>query len=163
MARARKRRGKAPAKKPRRVMMALRVTPALHDEIMARVQETGRSITQEMELLLEHALVAERTMGSKAWRLGTMVTLNFARVAEDAYSMEAQDKPKEPLDYPGIYREGLVRVITLLAESEPDLDGLFAEVRQRIEQRRGRPRLPEQALRDIVEPALAGTSVEGET
>src|ERR1700730_11079430 len=50
-----KRRGK-PRVERRRIMMALRVTPALHDRILARVDVTGRSITQEMELLIEQSL-----------------------------------------------------------------------------------------------------------
>jgi|HubBroStandDraft_4_1064222.scaffolds.fasta_scaffold169073_2 hypothetical protein len=50
-----KRRGR-PRVKRRRIMMALRVTPELHDRILARVDVTGRSITQEMELLIEQSL-----------------------------------------------------------------------------------------------------------
>jgi hypothetical protein len=50
-----KRPGK-PRVERRRIMMALRVTPALHDRILARVDVTGRSITQEMELLIEQSL-----------------------------------------------------------------------------------------------------------
>jgi len=140
--------GKGTPAKPRRVMMALRVTPALHDEILRRAEETGRSITQEMELLLEHALVSEKSMGSKAWRIGLTVTRNLLNAIDDA----VEENPLlfwdsfavEPLDDPDFLREGLIRSITLLAKMAPDkdIDGLFADARERIEDRSGHSGAP---------------------
>lgn len=42
-----------------RVPMSFRVTPEFHAKIVLRAAETGRSITQEVELLLEAGLRAD--------------------------------------------------------------------------------------------------------
>jgi hypothetical protein len=48
-----------PPSEQRRVAMGLRVTPEMRDKLVTRAQAKGRSITQEMELLLEQALLTE--------------------------------------------------------------------------------------------------------
>lgn len=53
-----------PASERRRVPMGLRVTPELRDQLLARAEATGRSITQEMELLLEEGLLFEKLLGN---------------------------------------------------------------------------------------------------
>src|SRR5437868_89469 len=85
----------------RRVSMTMRVTPELHDRIVARSEATGRSLTQEAELLLEHAVIAETTMGSKAWRLGVAVTLNLMRAAEAA-TVAGEPNVDAALDDPAV-------------------------------------------------------------
>jgi hypothetical protein len=150
-----KRRGR-PLVERRRVPMTMRVTPALHDELTARAEETGRSLTQEAEFLLEHAVISEKTMGSKAWRIGVMVTLNFGRAVEDVPELDpwnTLDMPKEPLDNPVIYREGLIRSIEVLTDPVADIDGVFAAARERIEQKRSGPSAQESTLRAMAASA----------
>jgi hypothetical protein len=60
---ARSARRGAPVTHRRRIPMGIRVTPELRDELVARAEASGRSITQEMELLLEQALSAEELLG----------------------------------------------------------------------------------------------------
>lgn len=44
-----------PITERRRIPMGIRVTPELRDQLVGRAEATGRSITQEIELLLERA------------------------------------------------------------------------------------------------------------
>jgi predicted HicB family RNase H-like nuclease len=41
--------------KARRVPLSMRVTPQMHDRLVSAAQQSGRSITQEIELRLEIA------------------------------------------------------------------------------------------------------------
>jgi len=50
--------------------MGLRVTPQLRDELVKRAEATGRSITQQMEMLLEQALLLDKLLGrTGGWKL----------------------------------------------------------------------------------------------
>lgn len=60
----RRRPGRPPVER-RRIPMAMRITPELRDQLVARAEAKGRSITQEMELLLEQALSTEEMLGGK--------------------------------------------------------------------------------------------------
>jgi len=44
----------------------MRITPELRDELLKRAEATGRSITQEMEMLMERGLLVDKLMASKA-------------------------------------------------------------------------------------------------
>lgn len=62
-----------PPNEQRRVPMGLRVTPEMRDELVARAKAKGRSITQEMELLLEQALLIDKLLERK-WGEGFDMT-----------------------------------------------------------------------------------------
>ncbi len=64
MEQAKRRPGRPPVER-RRIPMAMRITPKLRDQLVARAEAKGRSITQEMELLLEQALSTEEMLGGK--------------------------------------------------------------------------------------------------
>lgn len=57
-----KRRPGRPPVERRRIQMAMRITPELRDELVARAERKGRSITQEMEMLLEQALSTQHLL-----------------------------------------------------------------------------------------------------
>jgi hypothetical protein len=57
-----KTRGRPPVER-RRIQMAMRITPELRDELVKRAEATGRSITQQMEMLLEQALLIDKLLG----------------------------------------------------------------------------------------------------
>jgi hypothetical protein len=46
----------------KRIPLSIRVTPQMRDELEQVAQRTGRSLTQQTEFLLEHALRWERGM-----------------------------------------------------------------------------------------------------
>jgi hypothetical protein len=52
--------------KARRVPMGMRVTPQMHERIVTAARESGRSITQEIEVRLEVADLALRQPAKKA-------------------------------------------------------------------------------------------------
>jgi len=129
------------APKPRRVMMALRVTPALHDEILRRVEATGRSITQEMELLLEQALFTERAIGAGgglAWHIAHDTMMRLFRAVLDRERETGRVAPIEPLYDPETYRLAMTYAIEGLAAHWPghpsisDIDGAIKDSRERI-------------------------------
>jgi hypothetical protein len=137
-----KRRGK-PRVERRRVMMALRVTPSLHDEILRRVEATGRSITQEMELLIEQALFTERAIGGsgRAWSIAHDTMVRLIRAVIDRERQTGKVPPIEPLYDPETYRLAMIYAIEGLAENWPgfpalaDIDGAIKEARDRIAQK----------------------------
>jgi hypothetical protein len=132
--------------KRRRVMMALRVTPALHDEILRRVESTGRSITQEMELLLEQALFTERAIGApggKAWSIAHDTMVRMLRAVIDWEWETGKQADIEPLYDPEIYKRAMIYAIEGLAAHWPrpvrtrhpaiiDIDAAINEARERI-------------------------------
>jgi hypothetical protein len=130
--------------KARRVMMALRVTPDLHDEILRRVEATGRSITQEMEMLLEQALFTERAMsagGGRAWQISHDVMVRLIRAVIDRERQTGKVAPIEPLYDSETYRLAMINAIEGLAANWPgfpalaDIDGAINEARGRIAQK----------------------------
>jgi hypothetical protein len=129
------------AKRPRRIMMALRVTPTLHDEILRRVEATGRSITQEMELLLEQALFTERAIGAsggQAWNIAHDTMVRLIRAVIDRERQTGKVAPIEPLYDSETYRLAMIYAIEGLAANWPgfptltDIDGAIDEARGRI-------------------------------
>jgi hypothetical protein len=131
----------------------MRITSDLWHQLDEAARASGRSLSQEVEILLEHALVFQKTMGTKAWRIGVTITQNFLNAIKDA----AEENPLfiwdtlrvEPLNDAQFLREGLIRSIALLAELAPDndIDGLFAAARERIEHRQGQPSAPKSTVR----------------
>src|SRR5690349_3316986 len=90
-----------------RISLGLRVTPALRDQLVTRAADTGRSITQESELLLEKGLWAENVMnvfgGPEGWRLALMLFSNFtppfARTFDISQGAPSLDWLKDPVQY----------------------------------------------------------------
>jgi hypothetical protein len=136
MEQTKRRRGRPPVDR-RRVPMTMRVTPRLHDEILARSEATGRSITQEAELLLEQAMTAEKTLGSKAWRAIIAVAINIVHAAETLSDAPDIDTA---LEEPAVFQVGLTDAIIALVRQWPgnptiaDIDRVLAIARERIEQ-----------------------------
>src|SRR6266576_271384 len=93
--------GRPPAEQ-RRVPLSLRVAPNLYDEIAARAEEDGRTLTFEAEVLLEQGLLAERIGGGRAWRLGYEVTRYFDYKAGNMQQWRDAGEP-DPLDHPATY------------------------------------------------------------
>jgi hypothetical protein len=54
----------APVTERRRVPIGIRVTPELREELVARAEAKGRSITQEIELLIERGLLIEKLLST---------------------------------------------------------------------------------------------------
>jgi hypothetical protein len=135
-----KRRGRPPVER-RRITMAMRITPSLHDEILRRVEATGRSITQEMELLLEQALLTERAIGGRAWNIAQETMVRLIRAVIDRERQTGKVAPIEPLYDPETYRLAMIYAIEGLAENWPgypalaDIDGAIKEARERIAER----------------------------
>jgi hypothetical protein len=117
--------------------MTMRVTPRLHDEILARSEATGRSITQEAELLLEQAMTAEKTMGSKAWRAVIVVAISLVYAAE---TLSSEPDIDTALADPTVFEAGLTDAIAALVRQWPgnptlaDIDRVLAAAHKRIEQ-----------------------------
>jgi hypothetical protein len=122
-------------------MMAFRVTPDLRDHIMARVEATGRSISQEMELLLEQAIFAERGIGGLAWYIAHDTMVRLIRAVIDKERETGRVAPIEPLYDPETYRLAMTYAIEGLAEHWPgrpsitDIDGAIKDARERIAQK----------------------------
>jgi hypothetical protein len=128
-------------KRRRRVMMALRVTPELHDEILRRVEATGRSITQEMELLLEQALFTERAIGAGgglAWNIAHDTMVRLIRAVIERERQTGKVAPIEPLYDPETYRLAMTNAIEGLAAHWPghpsitEIDDAINDARARI-------------------------------
>src|SRR5262249_26793353 len=81
-----KRRGRRP-KDQRRIPVSLRVTPTLHSRLVAMAEESGRSLTQEVEFLLEQTLEEHRQMAtalSLGMDIGGTLAFTLMAVSEDA-------------------------------------------------------------------------------
>ena len=121
-------------------MMALRVTPTLHDEILRRVEATGRSITQEMELLLEQALFTERlgAGGGQAWNIAHDTMVRLIRAVIDRERQTGKVAPIEPLYDPETYRLAMTYAIEGLAAHWPghpsitEIDDAIKDARELI-------------------------------
>jgi hypothetical protein len=109
--------GRPPAEK-RRIPMTFRVSPKLNDQILARAEETGRSVTQELEMLVAQALFNEKSVGSRAWQIGEDVMHALGRVGS-TYSWLGEIDASEPLDDPKVYKFAMVEAIIALAEHWP--------------------------------------------
>jgi len=109
--------GRPPAEN-RRVPMTFRVSPKLNDQILARAEETGRSVTQELEMLVAQALFIERAVGGRAWRIGEDVMHALSRVGS-RFSWQGKTDASEPLDDPKVYRFAVIEAIVVLAEHWP--------------------------------------------
>src|SRR3954454_23209931 len=72
----------APVTERRRIPMGIRVTPELREELVARAEAKGRSITQEMELLLEQALLVDK-IGGDGLRALLPALIEFDRSGSD--------------------------------------------------------------------------------
>lgn len=106
----------------RRVPLSLRVSPNLYEEISARAEEDGRTMTFEAEVLLEQGLLAERIGGGKAWRLGYEVTRCFDyRLGGNSGNIQSwrDEGEPDPLDHPAAYGLAMARAITSLARNFP--------------------------------------------
>jgi hypothetical protein len=90
------------------------MTPEMRDKLIARAGSKGRSITQEIELLLEQALLTERLLGGKAWRVGYAIISKFIEAAKLSHSGD-----NEPLDDPYDYMLGMQWAIEALADNFP--------------------------------------------
>jgi hypothetical protein len=143
--------------------MTMRVTPQLHDQIVARAEATGRSITQEAELLLEHAMIAEKTIGGKAWRIGVVLSLDLIRAAQIATGIvESDDAALDAaLDDPEIYRAGMIRAIGALGALYPRahrniaiIDQVFAEARKEVERDWSKPGIDEATLKAMADSVI---------
>ncbi len=98
--------------------MGIRVTPELRDELVARADAKGRSITQEMELLLEQALLTERALDGKAWQIARDVMREFDRVAHGPG--HPRSETDDPLDEPTIFGLGMIYAIESMAAKCPE-------------------------------------------
>jgi hypothetical protein len=122
-------------------MMALRVTPELHDKILRRVESTGRSIAQEMELLLEQALFTERAIaagGGRAWQISHDTMVRLIRAVIDRERETGKVAPIEPLYDSDTYRLAMTYAVEGLAAHWPghpsitDIDDAIKDARERI-------------------------------
>ena len=52
-----------PVTERRRIALGIRIAPDLREELLARAASSGRSITQETEILIEQGLLTERALG----------------------------------------------------------------------------------------------------
>jgi hypothetical protein len=133
------RRGRPPVER-RRIPMGLRVTPELSDQLVARASETGRSITQQLEFLLEEALFIERAMGSKAWRVAYDIMIQLSGTGSRAAKWAGISEP-EPLDNPTTYALGMIHAVEALAAHYPgnptaeDIDAVLNAAREQIKEK----------------------------
>jgi hypothetical protein len=111
-----------PAVEKRRVPMGLRVTPKMRDELMKRANATGRSITQEMELLLESGLAAQSWQGSGRQMMAavTAVFSDYGEARARALGVETAEWTNNA----DCYQMAALAVIRMLLEvSPPPFDG----------------------------------------
>ncbi len=59
-----------------RVSMGFRVTPKLYDVIVTRAQKSGRSMSQEVEMMLEQAVLTEKLLSAIAYMTMTGKSAN---------------------------------------------------------------------------------------
>ena len=110
----RKRAGR-PAREPRpgeRVPMSFRVTPELKARMDRISEESGRSVTQEVERLIEQALLVENMAGTKAWR----IVFDVLKEIDNAAWLG------EGLDDPANYLLAMSYSIVALAKHFPEQD-----------------------------------------
>ncbi len=65
-----------------RVPLGLRVTPAVYDVIVARSEKSGRSMSAEVEMLLEQGLLTEKLLSAVAYM--TITGKNAKEVIEES-------------------------------------------------------------------------------
>jgi hypothetical protein len=96
-----RRSGRPPVER-RRVPMAMRITPELRDKLVARAEATGRSITQEMELLLEQGLRDEDAFKGTIARMygrqfaGVLLVLAQAVHLAGSQSLRSRESRRNP-------------------------------------------------------------------
>jgi hypothetical protein len=96
-----KRRGRRP-KDQKRIPVSLRVTPTLHSRLVAMSDESGRSLTQEVEFLLERALEERRQMAtalSLGMDIGSALAFTLLAVSKDAMRLNRwqPDRHEQPV------------------------------------------------------------------
>src|SRR5437762_3348512 len=69
-----KRRPGRPPVERRRIQMAMRITPELRDELVARADASGRSLTQQLEMLFEAGLTLEKLIGTSLKVMVNVIT-----------------------------------------------------------------------------------------
>lgn len=91
-----------PTVERRRVPTAMRITPDLRDKIVARAEATGRSITQEMEMLLEQGLRDEDAFKGTVARMygrqfgGVLLVLARAMYLAGSESLRGRESLRTP-------------------------------------------------------------------
>src|SRR5690348_8884312 len=92
----------APITERRRVPIGVRVTPELRDQLVARAEEKGRSITSEIELLLEQGLRDEEAFKAAVARMygrqfaGVLLVLAQAMHLAGRESLSERESRRNP-------------------------------------------------------------------
>ena len=120
MEQAKRRPGRPPVER-RRIQMAMRITPELRDELLKRAEATGRSITQEMELLLQQGLATEQLLSGALRHANITMVATFEHAGKAAAlgRLENSD-PATWLRDPGCYRNALAHVVMAMLEAGPE-------------------------------------------
>jgi len=118
--------GGRPKRKPKpgeRVHLGFRVTPDLKRRVEALAKKSGRSISQEAELLIERSFVEEEALGGREMReLMHVMTANFAFICkrEAAAAGHPDWTAKEYLADQECYRAAALHVCLMLFEGLPN-------------------------------------------
>jgi hypothetical protein len=97
-----------------RVPMSFRVTPELKARMDRIAADSGRSVTQEVERLIEQALLVEKMAGTKVWRM----TFEVLKAIDDA-TRGFPASPGEGLDNTANYMFAMTDSILALARLFP--------------------------------------------
>jgi hypothetical protein len=97
-----------------RVPMSFRVTPELKATMDRLSEESGRSVTQLVETLIEQALLVERMAGTRVWR----IAFDVLKAIDDA--TRGYQGPGEGLDDPAHYLLAMSNSIVALARHFPE-------------------------------------------
>ena len=128
-----KRRAGRPPVEGRRIQMAMRITPELRDELVARAEMKGRSITQEMEFLLQQGLAAESLFSGDLRKANLTMISTFEHAGRaEARGRLDNSKPSTWLSDPVRYRAALAQTVMAMLENGPD--GLSLESAKALSQ-----------------------------
>ena len=141
--------GGRPRREPRageRVHAGLRVTPEARAELSERQKKSGRSLSQEMEFLIERSLSQEDAFGSGEMR---DMALRMATAFAIAGESRAVEKGLGPnwIDDADAYRSAMFSVFNALIRGAPDgdeeataraIEALKSSLLTRIAQRRSK-------------------------
>jgi hypothetical protein len=113
-----KKRAGRPSREPlpgERVPMSFRVTPELKAKMDRIAADGGRSVAQEVERLIEQALLVEKVAGTKVWR----IAFDILKAIDDATWTGLGDGLDDPANYLLAMTNSIVVLAKYFPEEEP--------------------------------------------
>jgi len=116
--------------------MGIRVTPELREELVKRAEAKGRSITQEIEFLLEYGRIAESMFSGDLRDANMTMTATFEHAGKAA--ARGTESKGAWLSDPRCFRFALEQMIIAMLDAGPDglslksTEALFEGIRRHL-------------------------------